>query len=127
MSTLESNAQATTAVAATANLTLRGIDLLVLGLGARREVSIRRRAGTQYTNHLGDCFRLLDSIVRQVFSIERADVEQAAEIAGLQRRLSARDALHLAVMRRHGVERVLTLDEGFDLWPGIERAPLRER
>jgi predicted nucleic acid-binding protein len=65
--------------------------------------------------------------VRQVFSIERADVEQAAEIAGLQRRLSARDALHLAVMQRHGVERILTLDEGFDLWPGIERAPLRER
>ena len=58
-----------------------------------------------------------------VFPIERDDVEKAAEIARLQRSLSARDALHLAIMQRHGVDTVLTLDAGFDLWPGVERLP----
>jgi predicted nucleic acid-binding protein len=33
----------------------------------------------------------------------------------------ARDAVHLAVMRRHGVRRILSFDAGFDAEPGIER------
>jgi predicted nucleic acid-binding protein len=35
--------------------------------------------------------------------------------------LSARDALHLAVMHRHEVSKILTFDSGFDSVPGIER------
>lgn len=38
------------------------------------------------------------------------------------RRLSARDALHLAVMDRHGVGRIPSFDGGFDRFPGV--APL---
>ena len=34
---------------------------------------------------------------------------------------SARDALHVAVMERHGIERVMTFDRGYDGVPGIER------
>ena len=36
-------------------------------------------------------------------------------------RLSARDAIHIAVMRRFGVERILTFDTGFDGVPGVAR------
>ncbi len=35
--------------------------------------------------------------------------------------LSARDALHAAVMEHHGIPRILTFDHGFDGLPGIER------
>jgi hypothetical protein len=36
-------------------------------------------------------------------------------------RLSARDALHLAIMERHGVRRIMSFDSGFDGFPGVER------
>ena len=35
--------------------------------------------------------------------------------------LSARDAVHLAVMQRRGISRILTFDTGFDGIVGIER------
>lgn len=37
------------------------------------------------------------------------------------RALSARDALHAAVMRREGVSRIMSFDGGFDALPGITR------
>lgn len=82
-----------------------------------RYVAIDRREA------IGDCFALLDSLVQRVFPITREDAEQAREIASAQRRLSGRDCLHLAVMERHGLDHILTLDEGFDYWPGITRLP----
>ena len=36
-------------------------------------------------------------------------------------RLSARDALHVAVMQKAGVSRILSFDDGFDSLSGIER------
>ena len=38
-------------------------------------------------------------------------------------RLSARDALHVATMRRHGVDDILTFDSGFDAVGGLRRLP----
>jgi predicted nucleic acid-binding protein len=35
--------------------------------------------------------------------------------------LSARDALHVAVVQEHGVERILSLDARFDRVPGVQR------
>ena len=37
--------------------------------------------------------------------------------------LSARDALHVAVMRRHGIAEILSFDRGFDDIAGIARLP----
>jgi hypothetical protein len=37
------------------------------------------------------------------------------------RRLSARDALHIAVMEQQRIERILSFDAGFDGFPGISR------
>jgi predicted nucleic acid-binding protein len=38
-----------------------------------------------------------------------------------RRKISARDALHIAVMKDRGVNRIFTFDTGFDHMPGIER------
>jgi predicted nucleic acid-binding protein len=35
--------------------------------------------------------------------------------------ISARDALHVAVMRSAGITRIFSYDAGFDSVPGIER------
>jgi predicted nucleic acid-binding protein len=72
---------------------------------------------------IADCFALLDALVATVYPVTRPDVIRAWEITIAQRRLSGRDCLHLAVMERHGLKRVLSCDEGFDAWPGIVRLP----
>lgn len=60
-------------------------------------------------------------IVDDVFPIEKADVLRASEI-GLDRALlSARDAVHVAVIERHKIPSVLSFDADFDRWPGLKR------
>ena len=59
-------------------------------------------------------------IVDEVFPIERSDVDQARRIV-LTSRLSARDAIHVAVMQRYGIGRIMTFDRAFDEVPGISR------
>ena len=80
-----------------------------------RFVAIGRRDAIQPT------FDVLREIVDDVFSIHEADVERAKTIVLGRRKLSARDAMHVAVMEREGVRRILTFDTGFDAMPGIER------
>lgn len=60
-------------------------------------------------------------VVDEVYPVERADVEKAAEVLAGRLRVSARDALHVAVMTRRRVKRILSFDGGFDGVPGIER------
>ena len=59
-------------------------------------------------------------IVDEVISIEKADVLRAAEIVQTKK-FSARDALHLAIMQRHGIRSILSFDADFDRWPGLLR------
>jgi predicted nucleic acid-binding protein len=66
-------------------------------------------------------FDALLEIVDQVLPIDRDVVERAKQIVLGQRQLSARDALHLAIMKQHGISRILTFDSGFDGFPGITR------
>ncbi|MGH9198569.1 MAG: type II toxin-antitoxin system VapC family toxin [Acidimicrobiia bacterium] len=61
------------------------------------------------------------NIVDEVFPVDRADVELARDILLARWHLSARDALHVAVMQRQGVKRILSFDAGFDEVPGITR------
>ena len=82
-----------------------------------RFVAIDRRAAIE------DTFELLDDLVVSVFPIQRSDVDAAREIVILQRKLSARDCLHLAVMRANGVDRILTFDDGFSAQPCVTRLP----
>ena len=57
-------------------------------------------------------------VVDEVYPIELEDVRRAAAIV-IAGRLTARDAIHLAVMQRRGVARILTFDRAFDGIPGI--------
>ena len=56
----------------------------------------------------------------RVEPIHAADVVAAGVLAQSQGGLSARDLVHAAVMHRLGVERIVTVDTGFDRLPGIQ-------
>ena len=68
-------------------------------------------------------FEALLGVVDEVFPIELTDVARAKEILLAAGGVSARDALHVAVMERRGTARILSFDAGFDGIPGIERVP----
>lgn len=80
-----------------------------------RFVALKRRDAIQPT------FDVLRDLVDEIFPIHDADVERAKTIVLGRRRLSARDAVHVAIMEREGVQRILTFDTGFDGVPGLER------
>jgi len=90
-------------------------DAEVLQEILHRYVAINRRDAIQ------PAFDALLGIVDQVLPVGRSIAERAKEIVLGYRQLSARDAVHLAVMEHHGIERILTFDSGFDGFPGIAR------
>lgn len=90
-------------------------DAEVLQEILHRYVAIDRRDAIQAA------FDALLGIADEVLSIDRATVERAKEIVMGSQRLSARDAIHLAVMEGHGIEQILSFDSGFDGFPGISR------
>ena len=90
-------------------------DAEVLQEILHRYVAIDRRTAIQ------PAFDVLLAIVDEVFAVDVDTVERAKAIVLARERLSARDALHVAVMERQGVTRILSFDAGFDGVPGIER------
>ncbi|HLE85851.1 MAG TPA: type II toxin-antitoxin system VapC family toxin [Thermoanaerobaculia bacterium] len=66
-------------------------------------------------------FDLLDRAVDEVLPIEPRDVYRAKDLLLSSRKLSARDALHAAVMEHHKIRRLMSFDTGYDGLPGIER------
>jgi hypothetical protein len=59
-------------------------------------------------------------VADKVFPIEQGDVDRARQLV-LTSTLSARDAIHVAIMQRYGVAQILTFDRAFDHVPGIAR------
>lgn len=68
-------------------------------------------------------FHTLRRIVDNVFSVGEEDIFAAKDLSHAYPQLSARDALHAAVMRRAHVRQILSFDRGFDLLPDIARIP----
>lgn len=66
-------------------------------------------------------FAVLLAMLDEVFPIVQADVLRAREILRYPAGLSARDALHIAVMESHGIHSIATHDQDYDRWPGIQR------
>jgi len=90
-------------------------DAEVLQEILHRYVAIDRRDAIQ------PAFDALIGIVDQVLAVDRSIAERAKQIVLGYRQLSARDAVHIAVMEHHGIEQIMTFDSGFDGFPGIVR------
>lgn len=91
-------------------------DVEVIQEILHRYVAIDRRDAIQ------PALEVLLGVVDEVFPVTLPEVLRAREFV-LATPLSARDAVHAAVMEAHGIERVLTFDRDFDLVPGVVRVP----
>ena len=80
-----------------------------------RYVAIRRREA------IAPAFDALRGVVDEIIAVEMDDVEAARASLQAHPHLSARDALHVSIMRRHGIGRVMSFDSGFDGLEGVER------
>lgn len=70
---------------------------------------------------IAPAFEVLHTLVDEVFVISDETVEKAKDIVLAYPRLSARDAVHVASMELEGIDRILSFDKGFDVFPKIKR------
>ena len=89
-------------------------DAEVLQEILHRYVAINRR------DAIGPAFDAIIGVVDAVLPVERSDVERARNLLATPN-LQARDAIHVAIMQRHDVDRVLSFDRAFDQVPGLTR------
>jgi predicted nucleic acid-binding protein len=90
-------------------------DVEVLQEILHRYTAIGRRDAIQ------PAFDAVHGLIDEIFAIDVADVERAKAIVLERRRLSARDAVHVAVMERRKITRIMSFDSGFDALPGVTR------
>jgi predicted nucleic acid-binding protein len=90
-------------------------DAEVLQEILHRYTAIGKRAA------IGPALQVMLDIVDEVVPIGKAEVLRAGEIAQSRALMSARDAVHIAVMERHGIRSILSFDGDFDRWPGLQR------
>lgn len=90
-------------------------DAEVLQEILHRYVAIGRRDAIQ------PAFDALLGVVDEVFPITESNALRARTLLLGSPQLSARDAIHVAVMEEQGVGVVMTFDRGFDPVPGIRR------
>jgi predicted nucleic acid-binding protein len=82
-----------------------------------RYVAIDRRDAIQ------PAFDALGAVVDETFPIDASSVERAKDLLLGYRRLTARDAIHVATMQAHLVGRIMSFDTAFDVVPGLTRIP----
>ena len=94
-------------------------ELLVTDAEVLQEI-LHRYVAIERRDAIEPATATLLGVVDEVYPVERADVERVRQIV-LATRLSARDAVHLAIMRRRGIDRIMTFDRAFDEVDGISR------
>ena len=82
---------------------------------------LHRYTAIQRPDAIDAAFESLDGIADEVLPFGMAEIRSARALLGAVSDLSARDALHVAVMRKAGARRILSFDSGFDACPGIDR------
>lgn len=80
-----------------------------------RYTAIRRRDAIE------PAWRVLADLADEVFAINFEVVETASGMLIQNEQLSARDAIHVAVMTAQGVEQILSFDTGFDRVESVRR------
>lgn len=80
-----------------------------------RYTAIRRRDAIE------PAWEALAGLVDEAFPIQVSTVGRSKELILEFPELSARDALHVAVMQEQRIERILSFDRGFDQVPGLTR------
>ncbi|MYB44349.1 MAG: type II toxin-antitoxin system VapC family toxin [Acidimicrobiia bacterium] len=99
---------------------VRDEEPLVTDIDVYQEI-LHRYTAIDQPDAIDPAFDVLDAIVDDVLGFGMKEIRAARSIIASVPGLSARDALHLAVMRGAGITRILSFDRGFDRCAGIER------
>ena len=95
-------------------------ERLVTDAEVMQEILQRYRA-IDRADRIQPAFDLLLGVVDEVFDIGREDAELARDTLLARWELRARDAIHIAVMQRRRIARVISFDTDYDAVPGLER------
>jgi len=82
---------------------------------------LHRYSAIQRMEAIQPSFDLLREIADEIFAFDMQDIEAAKGKLLSVAWVSARDALHLAVMERQGIDRIMSFDAGFDNATSISR------
>ena len=82
---------------------------------------LHRYAAIKRHEAIQPAFDVLHEVVDEIFPIDAAVIERAKTVVLGYKHLSARDAIHIAAMREHGVTRIMSFDTGFDSVSGLTR------
>ena len=82
---------------------------------------LHRYAAIERFDAIQPAFDALLGLVDELFPSELENVQGPKTILLGKYELSARDAIHLAVMEQRGVQRILSFDQGFDRYPNVRR------
>lgn len=82
---------------------------------------LHRYTATNRREVIQPAFDALSAVVDQVLPVDKETIEEAKQVVLAYQRVSARDAVHLAVMRQHGINQILSFDIGFDQFAGVTR------
>jgi predicted nucleic acid-binding protein len=82
-----------------------------------RYISINRR------DAIKPATELLRAVVDEVYPIDMNTVMAAAEAITADGSISARDAVHVTVMRRNSIDTIMTFDQDFNRVPGLKVIP----
>ena len=102
------------------NTLARDGEHLITSVEVCQEI-LHRYAAIRRFDAMDSAFQSLDTIVDDVLTFGMSEVRAAKSLVKSFNGLSARDALHVAVMRSAGAGRIVSFDSGFDACPGIER------
>lgn len=94
-------------------------ERLVTDAAVLQEI-LHRYAAIRRPDAIQPAFTALLGVVDEVLSVEHRDVERARDVLLGHAGVSARDALHVAIMQRHQIARVMSFDRGFERFGAVE-------
>ena len=99
---------------------VRDGELFVTDVEVYQEI-LHRYTAIKRPDAIDAAFESLDAITDEVLAFAMPEIRAARALIDSTDGLSARDALHLAIMQKAGVNRILSFDVGFDACTGIDR------
>lgn len=95
-------------------------DRLITDAEVLQEI-LHRYSAMRRPDDIATALRVTLGLVDEVLPMQERDVLRAGEILRLSESWSARDAIHIAIMEQHGIQRIMSFDRDFDRWPGLTR------
>ncbi len=99
---------------------VRDGEQLVTDVEVFQEI-LHRFTAIQRLDAIDAAFANLEAIADEILTFGMSEIRSARALIDSIDGLSARDALHVAVMRKAGTNRILSFDSGFDACPGFDR------